>query len=158
MAARQAKIHQHAAPFGTALLQAAADARLRIRRVQESIDASLRSDTFDIVAVDALAHRFSYADAASYLLRIVRAGPELIPALVVSSTFAPYRFAIIFRVIPSEAETMQPFTLDALRTIDTPQARLAMIACGEPVDWKTADKIQRTVFALRHLVTTMRNR
>ncbi len=150
-----ARIHQHAAPFGTALLQAAADAWLRIRRVQDAIQALLRADTFDGAAVDALAHRATYADAASYMLRIVRAGPELIPALVDSSPFVPYRLAIIFRLVPSESETMSRFTLEDLRAIDKPATRLALIAAGEPFEWQTLDRVGRAVFALRRIVHAM---
>jgi hypothetical protein len=82
----------------------------------------------------------------------------LIPSFIAPNTFAPYRFAVAFGAIPSHYHLVHPFTLDDLRAMNTPEAQLALIAAGEPVHWKTSDRIGRAVVAFRHLVGAMMRR
>jgi hypothetical protein len=147
-----------AVPYGTTLLLATADARIRLRKVRDAVEALLHADAFDAATIEALAHRNFYADAASLLLRIVRARPGLVEAIIDSQNYAaPHRFAVAFGAVPSEQDTMELFTLDDLRAIGTPESRLALIAAGEPVTWQTMDRRARATFALRKLVHTMRD-
>ena len=153
-------VKRRAKAFGTALLHAAAETRLRLRKVSEAVEALLNAEMFDGVAADALAHRHMYADVASALLRIVACpGRDLIPALLKSEAFAPYRLGVAFGAIPSEQDIMQPVTVTDLHLLGTPEARLALIASGgDDRDWILLDRRGRAVFALRHLVHAMRDR
>jgi hypothetical protein len=138
----------------------AAERRRRLLEIREAVEALLRADAFDAAAVDALARRHVYADAASYLLGVVscRGEHDLISHLHAGTFAAPYRFGVAFGAVASERDFMEPFGVDALRALGTPAARLALVTCGESVDWATLDRRGRAVFALRHLIMTMRNR
>ena len=135
------------------------ETRRWLRKARDAVDALLNADEFDAAAADALAHRSVYASTASCLLEIARAGPDFIKALIESESFAaPYRFALSFSVIRSQDDIRHPFTIDHLRAINTPQARLAMVAAGEPFEWRTSDQRSRAVFTLRRVVLRMLKR
>jgi hypothetical protein len=124
--------------------------------VGDAVDAVLDADTFDATAVDALARRDCYADAASYLLQgIPRASLELVPIFMCSQSFQPYRCAVAFGAIPSHDHVAQMLTIEDLRSFGTREARLALLASGEPVEWEIADRIERAVYVLRSLVNAM---
>jgi hypothetical protein len=143
------------APFGTALLQEEANERLRVRKVRDAVDALLRADVFDDTSAVALADRGCYADAATYLLRIVSCpGRDFIPAVLRDDQFAAYRVALAFGAVSGEAEIMAILTVADFRSIGTPAARLALVASGADYDWSSLDRRGRAVFTLRHLVRT----
>ena|SRR5258705_13695197 len=133
-----------------------AEIRRRLRHAREAVDAVINADAFDVAATDAMAHRSTYADAASALLRIIDCpGRGLVRALLKAETFAPYRLGLVFGAIPHEANIMQPVTIDDLTALNTPEARLAAIAVGGDYDWKALDRRSRAVLVLRRLVRTM---
>jgi hypothetical protein len=133
------------------------ETRQRLRRAQDAVNAVLDASAFNVAAVEALARRWHYADAAGCLLRIIRCpGHDLIPIFLQSPAFAAYRCAIVFGAIPTQENLAQTFTVDDLRAIGTRAARLALIASGEPVEWTTSDQVERAVYTLRRIVLRMR--
>ena len=107
---------------------------------------------------DTLAHRNSYAAAAAYLLQIVEGIGDLVPVLVnLRSPHAPHRLAVKFGVINSDLSFNHVFAADDLRAIDTPAAKLALIALGEEHDWQALDPKGRALFTLCHVVKRMRS-
>jgi hypothetical protein len=124
-----------------------------------AVDAVLSADSFAADAVESFADREAYADVASRLAEIVAARSCIIKALLESeASFAAYRFAVRFGVIPSHVDLDRTYTADDLRTNGTPQAKLALIALGHGRDWAGMDRRERAVFTLRHVVNRMRNR
>lgn len=151
------KIHQHASPYGTTLLHASAETRRGLRQVCDAVEAVLDADTFDAIAVKALAGPATYADAASHLLQsIPRSRPDLIPVLMGDAPrFTVYRCAVTFGVIGSHDYLTQMMDIEDLRSFATKEASRALIAAGEPVEWEIADRVERAVFTLRSLVNAM---
>ena len=130
--------------------------RHRIRQARDAIDSLITAEAFDAAAVNTLACRRSYADAASCLLEIInRPAHDLIPILIETPTFVHHRFAVALGAVPARNNFARPFNAEDLRVLGTREARLAMIASGEPMDWEAADRVERAVYALRHIVLRM---
>lgn len=122
------------------------------------VDDLLAAEEFDDAAVTALAHRDSYAAAASHLLRIVDGGWDLVAVLIeLHSPHAPHRLAVRFGVIDPDARLYHVFTVVDLRAIDSPAASLALIALqSEDRDWTALDRKGRAIFVLCRVVQAMR--
>jgi hypothetical protein len=121
-----------------------------------TIDAILAAPAFDAAAVDALATRERYADAAGYLQHVTRADKSLVPLMIEPNhVFAAYRLAILFKAITFRTRVETLWGVEDLRALRSLPARLALFALGEPIDWKSAGHRERAVFALRHLVRAM---
>jgi hypothetical protein len=141
---------------GTARSLQQAESLQRQKRALDAVNAVLDADAFDGTAAEALASRWQYADAASCLVWIVDCpGHELVPSFLKSPALAPYRFGVAFGAVASEQDFMEPITLDDLHAMDTPEARLALIAAGGNSDWSSMDRRSRALFVLRHVVRAM---
>lgn len=129
------------------------------RATRAIVDDALSADTFDEAAVAALAQRDTYPDAAAYLDQLANVREGLVkPLLESSAIFAPYRFAIRFRAVPADFDSDHTLTIDDLRVKNSPEARLALVALGVERDWRTMNRRERAVLALRALVGAMQNR
>ncbi|QWG18709.1 hypothetical protein KMZ68_02080 [Bradyrhizobium sediminis] len=130
-----------------------------LRRVQAAVDSLLSAEFFSASELDSFARRDTYPDAASYLAKLADARFDLISRLYESQpVLAPYRFAVVFGVIPFDRNLPRTYTVADLREKGTQEANLALIALGEQSDWDSMNRRERAVFVLRRLVRAMRDR
>ncbi len=120
----------------------------------------LDADRFAAEAIEALAHRATYADAAVYLdwLARARARESVIDLLLTEGdpAFVP-RVAVHFGLTRQHDLGKRRLTLEWIRSQipDKPQALRALALAGE-IDWPRASIEARAAYALRNLVFAMR--
>lgn len=143
---------EHGFAVGVIIMSIAA---LKEPRIQDRVEHLLAGHYFDHATAHNLANRSTYADAATYLLVVLtgQRSSRLIAAILdPAGPATPYRLALAFGAL---SDSRTACSLDSLRISRHPRARLALIAMGDSIDWRTAGRDERAVFSLRHIVRTM---